>query len=46
MIGLESLPVDSLTTVGLVLLEALGLYVGYGALTAVLGPHVTGAIEA
>ena len=45
MIGLESLPIDASITVGLVLLEALALYVGYGALTAVLGPHVTGAIK-
>jgi hypothetical protein len=45
MIGPESLPIDSLVTVGLVLVEALILYVAYGALTAVLGPHVTGAIR-
>jgi hypothetical protein len=45
MIGLESLPVDALQTVGLVLFEAMVLYVGYGALTSVLGPHVTGAIQ-
>jgi len=45
MIGPDSLPLDAMVPVGLVLVEALVLYVAYGALTSALGPRVTGAIQ-
>jgi hypothetical protein len=45
MIGIDSIPVEALVPVALILGEALALYVGYGALTSVLGPHVTRAIQ-
>jgi len=46
MLGTESLavPVDALTTVGIVLLEALALYVLYGALDAALAPKLLAVI--
>lgn len=43
MFGIESLsgPVGGAVLVGIVLLEALVLYVGYGSLERVFGPAVT-----
>ncbi len=47
MFGTESLSGTSLSVamVGIVLAEALLLYVGYGALTRVAGPRVAAAIR-
>ena len=44
MIGLPSLTVETMSTVGLVLLEAIVLYVGYGVLTSILEPHLAAAL--
>lgn len=43
MFGIESLsgPQGAAALIGLVLLEALVLYVGYGALERLLGPTLT-----
>ncbi|MHB9285905.1 hypothetical protein ACKVMT_02560 [Halobacteriales archaeon Cl-PHB] len=41
----SSVPLESLQTVGLVLVEAIVLYVGYGALTSVLEPHIKKALS-
>ena len=42
MLGIESMsgPTGAAVLIGLVLVEALVLYVGYGALERVLGPKV------
>jgi hypothetical protein len=40
-----AVPTEALTTVGLVLAEALALYVVYGALDAALAPKLLAAIE-
>jgi hypothetical protein len=42
MFGIESLSgtAHAVAVVGLVLVEAMVLYVGYGALTRVAGPHL------
>ena len=45
MIGLSSLPLEALETVGLVLVEAMILYVGYGALTSALEPRLSEALR-
>jgi hypothetical protein len=47
MFGIESLsgPAYAGALVGIVLVEALLLYVGYGALTRVAGPSVKDAIR-
>ncbi|MEF8775528.1 MAG: hypothetical protein V5A43_03370 [Haloarculaceae archaeon] len=45
MIGASSLPVEALRTVGLVLVEAMILYVGYGVLTSALEPRLTEALR-
>ena len=45
MLGPEpTVPVDALTTVGLVLAEALALYVLYGALSGAFAPKLLAAI--
>ena len=46
MFGIETLtgPAYSAAIVGLVLVEAMVLYVGYGGLTRVVGTHITNAI--
>ncbi|WP_425601201.1 DUF7512 family protein [Haloplanus halobius] len=46
MFGLESLSssTQAVATVGLVLAEAIVLYVGYGALSNTVGPAVVDAI--
>jgi|GEM_PF-2208068 len=44
MIAVPALPVDALSTVGAVLLEAIVLYVGYGLLVSTLESRVTAAI--
>lgn len=43
MFGLETIsgPTGAALLIGLVLLEALVLYVGYGALEELLGPTIT-----
>ncbi|MFW6385309.1 MAG: DUF7512 family protein [Halodesulfurarchaeum sp.] len=47
MFGIETLsePLYSIAIVGIVLVEALLLYVGYGVLTRIVGPWVTAAIR-
>jgi hypothetical protein len=47
MLGLESLSGTMLAvaTVGIVLVEAMVLYVGYGALSRVAGPQVLDAVS-
>jgi hypothetical protein len=45
MFEVSSLPVEALRTVGLVLVEAMVLYVGYGALTSALEPRLTEALR-
>jgi hypothetical protein len=45
MIGVPSLSIQTLTTVGTVLAEAIVLYVGYGALTSLVEPRLTAIIE-
>lgn len=47
MIGLTTLPgpIQAMATVGLVLVEALLLYVGYGILSQVAKPTIINAIE-
>ncbi|MFB6113899.1 MAG: hypothetical protein ABEJ58_07335 [Halodesulfurarchaeum sp.] len=47
MFGLQSLSGTSaaIAMVGIVLVEALVLYVGYGALTRIVGPKVSEAIR-
>jgi len=46
MFGLETLsgPAQAAATVGVVFLQALALYVGYGALTRYAGPTVLDAL--
>ena len=44
MISVSALPLDALSTVGTVLVEAIILYVGYGVLMSAVGPHVTAAL--
>ncbi len=46
MFGIETLSgnAQAATLVGIVLVEAMVLYVGYGALTAAVGPSVRKAI--
>ena len=46
MFGIETLngPAYSAAIVGLVLVEAMVLYVGYGGLTRAVGSHVTRAV--
>jgi len=45
MFGTEfAVPVDALTTVGLVLVEALALYVLYGALSSAFAPKLLAAV--
>jgi len=46
MFGLENAsgPLDGLLVVGVVLVEAVLLYVGYGALERVLGPRIVDAL--
>ncbi|WP_458187266.1 DUF7512 family protein [Haladaptatus sp. NG-WS-4] len=44
-IGALGADVESLTTVGIVLVEAIVLYVGYGALTRVAGDGIMDAIR-
>jgi len=44
MISVSALPLDALTTVGAVLVEAIILYVGYGVLTSAVGSRVTAAL--
>ncbi len=47
MIDLASLdgPTQALALVGIVLVEALVLYVGYGGLTRVAGPKIVQALK-
>jgi len=47
MFGIESLsgPSGAVVLIGLVLLEALVLYVGYGALERFLGPKIAKALR-
>lgn len=47
MFGLESLTgtTQAAAIIGIVLLEAIVLYVGYGALERVLGPAITDALR-
>ena len=47
MFGIESLtgPTGAAVLIGVVLVEALLLYVGYGALESLLGPAITDAIR-
>ncbi|NHN57598.1 MULTISPECIES: hypothetical protein [Halorussus] len=47
MFGLETLsgPVGAAALIGAVLLEAVVLYVGYGALERLLGPTVTAVLR-
>lgn len=47
MFGIESLgpTAQSLALVGIVLVEAIVLYLGYGGLTRVVGPHVRRYVE-
>lgn len=47
MFGIESLGswTQAGTVIGLVLLEAIVLYVGYGELERLVGPRITGAIR-
>jgi hypothetical protein len=47
MIGIESVAgwSQAATVIGLVLLEAIVLYVGYGVLERFVGPTITGAIR-
>lgn len=46
MFGIETLSgtMQAVALVGLVLLEAIALYIGYGGLVRVLGPTVVNAI--
>lgn len=46
MIGLATLPgpIQAMATVGLVLVEALVLYVGYGILSQITKPTIVNAI--
>ena len=44
MLGLETLPVDALRTVGIVFAEAIALYVLYGAVTEILGRRGLAAV--
>jgi hypothetical protein len=47
MFGIESLTgnAQAVVLVGLVLVEAIVLYVGYGALEQILGPTVAGILR-
>ena len=47
MFGLELLggPAQAVATVGIVLAEAVVLYVGYGALTHIVGPPIRETLE-
>jgi hypothetical protein len=47
MFGIETLggTAEAVASVGLVLVEALVLYVGYGTLTRVAGPAITEAVS-
>jgi hypothetical protein len=47
MFGLETLtgPTAAVAIIGIVLVEALILYVGYGALEQLLGPVITKALR-
>lgn len=45
MFGIESATLDAAVVIGLVLIEALVLYVGYGVLSRALGPRVTRLIR-
>ncbi len=47
MLGLESLSgnAQAVATVGVVLAEAMVLYVGYGALSRVAGPEIVDAVQ-
>lgn len=47
MIGIESLDgwLQAGTVIGIVLLEAIVLYVGYGVLERLVGSTITGAIR-
>ncbi|MFB6161120.1 MAG: hypothetical protein ABEJ61_08085 [Haloferacaceae archaeon] len=47
MFGIESLAgkAHAAATIGLVLLEAAALYVGYGAVERVVSEHVVGLVE-
>ncbi len=44
MIEPSSVPLEAVRTVGLVLVEAILLYVVYGALTSALQPRLTAAL--
>ncbi|ELZ32039.1 hypothetical protein C474_07742 [Halogeometricum pallidum JCM 14848] len=46
MLGLETASgsVEAITTIGLVLVEAVVLYVGYGALSSLVGQTVLDAV--
>jgi hypothetical protein len=47
MFGLETLDgwAQAVAVMGIVLVEAIALYVGYGALERLLGPRITNAIR-
>ena len=45
MIEASSLPLEAVRTVGLVLVEAIVLYVGYGALSSAVEPRLMEALR-